>query len=331
MNSFAKMAPEASFALDFLLEASALARKIQDEMVNPALEKSDRSPVTVADIAIQALLGYHLNTRIPGAALIAEESSQMLTGIGGRRLAAAASAFIATAVPGFRKQSFRTFLDYGTGRTKSNCWVLDPIDGTKGFLRGDQYAIALAYLRKGKVRLGALACPRLAPAGPSAAGNSVQGTIYLASKGEGAYWLGEDDREWSPLLVSKNCDPARAIILRSFESGHTNVSEIDRVAARLGITAEPLRVDSQVKYALLALGRGDVYLRTPSISTPDYVEKIWDHAAGKLIVEEAGGTVTDISGSPLDFSRGRFLDLNRGVVATNGLLHARILEALRGD
>jgi len=329
MFSFERMEREIEFARNFLLEAAILARKIQEEMVNPALEKSDRSPVTVADIAVQALLGYHLNERVPGAALIAEESSSMLTGEGGRRLASAASGFLSELIPGFREESFRALLDYGTGRDKENYWVLDPIDGTKGFLRGDQYAIALAYLRKGEVHLGALACPRLTPAGPAVAETAENGTIYMAVKGEGAGWMREGASEWSQIKVSENSDSVNAVVLRSFESGHTDISGIDEISSKLGISADPLKVDSQVKYALLALGRGDIYLRIPSPETPDYVEKIWDHAAGKLLVEEAGGRVTDISGKPLDFSRGRVLDRNRGVVATNGHLHSLVLGALK--
>ena len=58
----------------------------------------------------------------------------------------------------------------------------------------------------------------------------------------------------------------------------------------------------------------------------DYREKIWDHAAGVLIVEEAGGTVTDITGKPLEFHHGRELVANRGVIVTNGLLHEQVLE-----
>jgi 3'(2'), 5'-bisphosphate nucleotidase len=57
--------------------------------------------------------------------------------------------------------------------------------------------------------------------------------------------------------------------------------------------------------------------------------KIWDHAAGVLVAEEAGGTVTDIHGRPLEFTHGRELTANRGVIVTNGRLHGRVLEALR--
>ena len=61
---------------------------------------------------------------------------------------------------------------------------------------------------------------------------------------------------------------------------------------RLGINAPPVRIDSQAKYALVARGEADIYLRLPTRA--DYREKIWDHAAGALIVAEAGGVVTDI-------------------------------------
>jgi 3'(2'), 5'-bisphosphate nucleotidase len=88
-------------------------------------------------------------------------------------------------------------------------------------------------------------------------------------------------------------------------------------------------MDSQVKYALLAAGEGEIYLRLLSSDRLDYKEKIWDQAAGSIIVEEAGGTVTDLDGRPLDFSRGRSLSGNRGICATNGILHDRVLEALR--
>ena len=62
----------------------------------------------------------------------------------------------------------------------------------------------------------------------------------------------------------------------------------------------------------------------------DYVEKIWDHAGGVLVVEEAGGTVTDIDGQPLEFTHGRGLERNRGVVVTNGRLHQQVLRAVAG-
>jgi 3'(2'), 5'-bisphosphate nucleotidase len=99
------------------------------------------------------------------------------------------------------------------------------------------------------------------------------------------------------------------------------------VAALLGIRSEPYRIDSQCKYAAVARDDASIYLRLPTRA--DYRERIWDHAAGSLLVECAGGTVTDVEGRPLDFRHGRALERNRGVVATGGSIHAEVLEALR--
>ena len=112
----------------------------------------------------------------------------------------------------------------------------------------------------------------------------------------------------------------------SVESGHSAHGDAASVAERLGITAAPLRMDSQAKYAVVARGEADIYLRLPTRA--EYREKIWDHAAGALIVAEAGGTVTDIHGRPLEFHHGRELAANRGVIVSNGRLHDRVLEAI---
>jgi 3'(2'), 5'-bisphosphate nucleotidase len=101
-----------------------------------------------------------------------------------------------------------------------------------------------------------------------------------------------------------------------------------QLAASLGVRAAPVGLDSQAKYAVLAGGHGDVLLRLLSPKKPDYRECIWDQAAGSLIVEEAGGRVTDLDGRPLDFSRGTRLEANRGLCATNGALHEAMLSAL---
>jgi 3'(2'), 5'-bisphosphate nucleotidase len=97
----------------------------------------------------------------------------------------------------------------------------------------------------------------------------------------------------------------------------------------MGVKAEPVRMDSQAKYAILACGKGDAIFRLISAKQPDYKEKIWDQAAGSLVVEEAGGKVTDLDGKPLDFSRGRTLAANRGVLASNSLLHEAALQAIK--
>jgi 3'(2'), 5'-bisphosphate nucleotidase len=86
-------------------------------------------------------------------------------------------------------------------------------------------------------------------------------------------------------------------------------------------------MDSQAKYGSIARGAGDIYLRLPTSKT--YQEKIWDHAAGDLIVREAGGQVTDTKGQRLDFGVGRTLATNSGVVAAPAAIHAQVLAAVQ--
>ena len=70
-----------------------------------------------------------------------------------------------------------------------------------------------------------------------------------------------------------------------------------------------------------------MYLRLPTKA--DYFEQIWDHAGGVIVVEEAGGRVTDIAGKPLDFTHGRQLKQNQGVIVSNGILHDAVLATVR--
>ena len=94
--------------------------------------------------------------------------------------------------------------------------------------------------------------------------------------------------------------------------------------------AQPLdTLGIDVRGQVVARGEADIYMRLPANAT--YREKIWDHAGGVLIVEEAGGKVTDVMGKPLEFTHGRQLEANRGVIATNGLLHDAVLKALHDE
>jgi 3'(2'), 5'-bisphosphate nucleotidase len=201
------------------------------------------------------------------------------------------------------------------------------VDGTKGFLRGEQYAVALALIERGVVVLGALACPNLGIDGsPDREG---EGCAALAIRGQGAWiepLLGGARR---PLRVSAREEPAEARVLRSVESGHTDPARMEALLSGLGINTPPLLMDSQAKYLTLAAGTGDLIFRLISPDRPDYREWIWDQAAGSLLVTEAGGRVSDLAGAGLDFSRGRRLVGNRGVLASNGRLHPAALQALQ--
>jgi 3'(2'), 5'-bisphosphate nucleotidase len=218
------------------------------------------------------------------------------------------------------------WIDRGAAEPGDEFWTLDPIDGTKGFLRGDQYVVALALIVDGQPKVGALGCPNLHPeVRPDSAG---PGSVAIAVAGEGA-WIGSlEGAPRRPLRVSTCEQPVCGRMLRSFESAHTNPAQIKALGESMGLRAEPVLMDSQAKYVMLAGGEGEVIFRLLSPARPDYVEKIWDHAAGSLIVEEAGGRVTDLRGERLDFGGGRLLRESLGVLATNQALHDAALRAL---
>lgn len=320
--------PMVQTALHAVRQAAALMQLIQRETVVSSLTKGDKSPVTVADFASQAIIGRLLSQSFPDIPMVAEETSTALRGTEGSKTLEQVTHYVSRIITDVTPESACDWIDCGGAETGERFWVLDPIDGTKGFLRGDQYAVALALVEDGRPRIGVLGCPNLRDAStPDLQGN---GSVVLAVRGQGAWStsLAESDNNWKQLKASERSDPSQARLLRSFEAGHTNVGQIDQLANWLGVQVEPVRMDSQAKYAVLAAGGGEVMIRLLSPDRPDYREKIWDQAAGSVILEEAGGRISDLAGMPLDFTRGRTLENNRGLLATNGLLHDKVLEGL---
>ena len=177
----------------------------------------------------------------------------------------------------------------------------------------------------GGIELGIVGCPNLPTAGDE---GTATGVIQFAVRGEGAWQVPlKGDAEPTRIHVSGTTNPAGARFCESVESKHTAHSVSSRVAQSLGMTGEPVRLDSQAKYSVVARGEADAYLRLPT--RPGYVEKIWDHAGGVLCVEEAGGRVTDVDGKSLDWSHGAGLHGNRGVIVTNGRLHEVVIGAVQ--
>jgi len=319
---------KAQIMLETAREAARLMRIIQRETVVPSLTKSDKSPVTVADFTAQAVIAHMLSTEFPEIPLVAEETSAALRAPDSAELLAQITVYVQRVFPEATAEFVCNWIDLGGADSGSQFWVLDPIDGTKGYLRGDQYAVALALVADGVVQIGALGCPNLTDA--SIPDPDGPGCIVLGARGQGT-WVSSmagNDNEWRQLNVSDRADGPQARLMRSFESGHTNVGLIDHIAEHLGVQVEPVRMDSQAKYAVLSSGGGEAILRLLSPKMPDYREKIWDQAAGALILEEAGGRITDLDGVPLDFSQGRKLINNRGVLASNGHLHKALLATL---
>jgi 3'(2'), 5'-bisphosphate nucleotidase len=321
--------PETNFAIQIVRQTSKLVNMVQAELITPALTKDDRSPVTVADFASQALVGRALADTFPDDPLVGEEDSANLRQPAGKLSLEQITQYVSRFAPETTPDLVCEWIDHGAGHPASRFWTLDPIDGTKGFLRGDQYALALALIVDGQVQIGVLGCPNLRDGYQAEV--SGPGTLAVAVRGEGTWItsLEGDPDAFIQAEVSRTVDAAHARLLRSFESGHTNINQIDFLAEELGMSVEPVRMDSQAKYVVLAVGKGELYLRLLSPKQPDYREKIWDQAAGSIIVEEAGGKVSDLNGKDLDFTAGRKLLNNRGILASNGHLHGVALQAIQ--
>ena len=134
--------PKVKISFEAVRKAARLMRVIQRETVVSSLEKGDKSPVTIADFASQALIGYTLSVEFPDTPLVAEETSTALRAPEGADLLAQVTTYVKRVLPDATPERVCDWIDHGGAEPGKQFWVLDPIDGTKGYLRGDQYAVA---------------------------------------------------------------------------------------------------------------------------------------------------------------------------------------------
>ena len=270
-----RLAPELDTAIAAVREAGLLCRQVQAQIDKGALEKQDRSPVTVADFGSQALVCRAIAAGFPGDPIIGEEDSAALREAGNEALLERVVQHLNQARPGTDADTACRWIDLGGAKTYApRFWTLDPIDGTKGFLRGQQYAISLALILNGVIEAAVLGCPNL---GQELAGDRGAGTVFAAIRGAGVWQAPlTGDGPALPVKVSPQSDPSRVRFCESVESAHSSHGDSARIAERLNLQAEPARLDSQTKYAVVARGEAEAYLRLPRDGK--YREKIWDHA-----------------------------------------------------
>jgi 3'(2'), 5'-bisphosphate nucleotidase len=289
-----------------------------------AMAKLGEEPVTVADYGSQAVILAAIAAAFPRHRVVAEEGAAHLREhageAGGQQIVRLVGRALGRPVG---LAEILGWIDHRGGESPFT-WVVDPIDGTKGFLRRDQFAVAVGLLHEGEPAAGVLACPHL-PVDPGDPAGS-RGLLFWGGRGLGAFAESLDGGPARAVSVSGTADPRKARVLGSVESSHGDPALLQAVIDRAGLGGGWVRLDSQVKYGAVASGLAEVYLRPRS--RPDYRDYIWDHAAGAAVVEAAGGRVSDLDGRPLDFSLGARLEANRGVLASNGRLHDVILEAL---
>jgi 3'(2'), 5'-bisphosphate nucleotidase len=232
-------------------------------------EKDDGSPVTAVDLAANAAIEACLRAAFPDDAILSEESPDDQDRLGQRRV-----------------------------------WIVDPLDGTRGFLaRTDDFCVHVALAVDGVPMVGVVQQP-------------VSGAIYQAVSGQGAFrrTQGQVDR----LAVSTRQPLSE---LRLGISRHHAPPVLLDWLDREGLTARALRTGASVKYTALAEGALD------GVVTVSGGEKEWDTCAPEIIVREAGGVVSDGDGRPLRYNQPQ-IDRPRGIVASNGRCQQALLAAV---
>jgi len=312
---------EKQIAVTATLAAGKLCEKVRRN-IPPAMEKSDKSPVTVADYGSQAIICKALAEAFPDDPIVGEEDATELQTPEMAENLAKITQYVQEIIPDATSELVTNWINQGNGKVAKRFWTLDPIDGTKGFLRQDQYAIALALIEDGEVKIGVMGCPAYPVE------NHEPGALFVAVRGQGSTMIILATGEEIPIQVVPANDTENLRFVGSVEASHGDLDRQDAVAKAVGIVAPAIKMDSQAKYGAVASGKSALYLRLPSPKTPNYRENIWDHAAGAIVVEEAGGRVSDMLGKPLDFaSNSKMLD-NRGIIVSNGIIHDTVLSVL---
>jgi len=193
--------------------------------------------------------------------------------------------------------------DDGSRLAKERVWIVDPLDGTSEFINETgEFAVQIALAVGGQPVLGVVFQP-------------VRDRLFYALQGQGA--LQVHDGQTGRLHVSTVADPANMCLVAS-RSHYSLFIEAARQA--LGISTVNRLGSVGLKVSLVARGECDLYLATT-------VSKEWDLCAPHALLLEAGGVLTNLCGDPLRYNKP---DVNecQGLVASNGLAHAQIVETL---
>jgi 3'(2'), 5'-bisphosphate nucleotidase len=326
--------------------AAILTKNVLASVNRGEFAKADKTPVTIADFAVQALLISALHNAFPADSFVGEENADALrdnASLKQRVWDLVASSHMGDSeLPLASPTSEEEMMEaidlggQGKGGPKGRIWMLDPIDGTATFLRGEQYAISLALIEDGKEKVGVLGCPNLnlktGRVQETIVDERGYGLMLSAVRGQGATIRPIGTRSLLPAVIIDGLGegPVDLKDLHFVDSSQSNVwwhEKVREVAAKVGAAYPGTDLwSSHMRYVALIVGGGDVQLRIPrKSSTPAYV---WDHAGIQLIFTEAGGRITDLNEKDIDFGAGRELANNWGIIATKRGVHTRVLNVV---
>ncbi|KAL5157202.1 putative PAP-specific phosphatase, mitochondrial [Glycine soja] len=359
----AKHYKELQAAIDVVQRACRLCLNVKSSLFSTdgkVLEKNDQTPVTVADFGVQALISFELNKLFPSIPLVAEEDSAFLRtrNLAGTVLDAVTDTASSTCKP-LTQDDVLEAIDRGGkdaflfGSKPATYWVLDPIDGTRGFLKAGKalYVVGLALVVEGEIVIGVMGCPNWEEdlsekssveieEGWDSLGGS--GTVMIAHKGCGT-WMKSLNSQLKSSGVWTRCfvDGSDIIHKARFCIPDSQTWESLPLTSLFNATSNADNVGSNqilllgaccgslCKYLMVASGRASIFILRAKEKT---IIKAWDHAVGIICVHEAGGKVTDWKGSDIDLAADhvgrRIIFPSGGVLVANGNLHNKILQII---
>lgn len=232
--------------------------------------KPGDSPVTIADTRANALIVGELQKRFPEDGIVAEESK-----------------------------------DHGDAFNRPRCWYVDPLDGTKEFIKKNgEFAVMIGLAIEGESKLGVVAQP-------------AKGKLYTGVVGQGATL--HQNGVSQPLNVSDTADPAGLTIVVSRSHRPDN---IEQLVTRLGIGNELKSGSVGLKIGIIAERTADLYVHASDRACK------WDACGPEAVVRAAGGRFTDLRGDPFDY-RDPDLQTSRGMLACNTAAFDSVMPVVR--
>jgi 3'(2'), 5'-bisphosphate nucleotidase len=263
---------DAAIALARKAGAAVLEHYALEIISESKIGLDDRSePVTAADREASRIIVEGLSDAFPGDAILSEEE-----------------------------------IDESEGRlANQRVWIIDPIDGTAGFIKKDgDFAVQIGLAENGNAVVGVVYLP-------------AHQTLYFASKNNGSFVV-RDDQEPVRLNVSARTEFSEMNIAVSRDHRSPKMS---RIIKDLGLKQEIGRGSVGVKIGMIAEQTCDLYIHL------SHRTKFWDTCAPQIILEEAGGRITDLFGSEFRYNLGNVMNLN-GILASNGVSHEEVLARL---
>jgi 3'(2'), 5'-bisphosphate nucleotidase len=261
--------------LDIALEAVFLAgNRIMEEYARfQAIANAPADISTQADRLSQNIILDHLHAAFPADALCAEETTEQLSKV---------------------------------SQTGSRVWIVDPIDGTRGFARkNDEFSIMIALVEENRMAVGVVFEP-------------AKVRLTYATSGGGCWNRDQNTTQPAPCRVTTVTDLSKVTLVQSHSRNP------DQPSAQVK-ALQPARVvetySAGIKLAMVARGEADIYLNTYSAFHD------WDICAGHILVEEAGGKVTGLGGQELHYGLPGAWQ-RHGVLASNGRLHETAVKTL---